>query len=142
MKPLIATLILFVAGMFLMTVALADDPDGSAGVEIDLEAENIFGDELDLRVSGADFSSLTGSGEFQPTGGSPIPLNIDLSEISAGAMGKVRILLTDTSAELRIVIRLSGVPRIAVQDISSGEGTILAAFQLGTDELEIEIEIE
>ena len=131
-----------VVGLFLTTVALAADADDSASVEIDLEAENIFGDELDLRLSGADFSSLTGSGGFQPTGWSPIPLNIDLSEISAGAMGMVRLRLTDTSAELRIVIRLSGVPRIAVQDISSGEGIILAAFQLGTDELEIEIEIE
>ena len=139
MKPLIDTLILFVAGMFLMTVALADDPDGSAGVEIDLEAANIFGDELDLQVSGADFSSLTGSGEFQHASWGP--LNIDSSEISAGMMGNVRILLTDTSAELRIVIRLSGVPRIVVQDISSGVD-ILAEFLLGTDELGIEIEIE
>ena len=132
-----------VVGLFLTTVALADDADGSAGVEIDLDAENIFGDELDLRVSGADFSSLTGSGEFQPVGWSPIPLNIDLSEISAGMMGNVRIRLTDTSAELRIVIRLSLVPTIKVQDLRGDPPPDdLAGFELGTDELEIDIEIE
>ena len=131
MKSLIATLT--VMGMFLTNAALADD----GPVEISIEAENIFGDELDIEVSGADFGSLAGSGEFQLAGWGAILLNIVSSEISPGMMGTVRIRLFDSSGFV-VVIGLSGVPKIGVLD-----GSVkLADFFLGTDELEVEIEME
>ena len=138
MKRLIAKLT--VMGMFLTSAALADD----GSVEIDIDAENELGDELDLEVSGADFGSRTGSGELQLAGWSAIPLNIDSSEISVGGGAKmrIRIRLTDTSGEFVIVIGLSGVPKAVVQDIAGGGEVKLAEFFLDTDKLEVEIEIE
>ncbi len=133
MRSLIVTLA--VMGMFLTSAALAAD-----GVELEVDAETILGDKLNLEVSGADFGSLAGSGEFQPAGWSAISLDIDSSEISAGAEGTVRIQLVDDRGEFIIVISLGGGIKVVVKDIPSGDK--LADFKLGRDELEIEIEIE
>ncbi len=134
MRSLIATLT--VMGMFLTGAALA--VDGS--VEIEVDAVSLLGDKLNLDVSGADFGSLAGSGEFQPAGWSAIPLNLVSSEISAGAEGTVRIQLVDDRGEFIIVISLGGGIKVVVKDIPSGDK--LANFKLGKDELEVEIEIK
>lgn len=128
--------ILAVVGMFLTSAVVA--ADGS--VELEVDAETLLGDKLNLDVSGADFGSLVGSGEFKRAGWSAIPLNIVSSEISAGNEGTVRVQLVDDSEELIIVISLGGGIKVVVKDIPSGDK--LANFKLGKDELEIEIEID
>ena len=147
MRSLIVTLA--VVGMFLTSAALAtvpmvQNPGGASadnsGVELEVEAATTLGDRLELEVSGVDFFSLLGWGEFQPAGGSAIRLSIVSSEISAGDEGNVRIQLVDDSAEIIIVISLGGGIKVKVKDIPSGNK--LANFKLGKDDLEVEIEIE
>ncbi len=135
MRSLIVTLTIM--SMLLASVALA----AGSSVEVEVDAETILDEKLDLEVSGADFGSLAGSGEFRPAGGwSEIPLNIVSSEISAGAEGNVRIQLVDDSGAFIIVISLGGGIKVVVKDIPSGDK--LANFKLGKDGLEIEIEID
>lgn len=102
-------------------------------IEIKVEASNTAGDELEVKVEGLSFGALTGTAQLEDAFGNETSLNINNSVGSAGI-----ITLIDTGpGGGRVTIDLNAtVPTVSVTGAAS------AIFIFGTDELELEIELD